>query len=125
MELTASDLLNQAALLLEQENIFKWGRGTFFRPTPEGGCAACAHGAIDYCASPLIRKRIADGMRHAQQIYRYGGDTWDGFYDNTKAADQAHLKARKVGLTYDFNDERGRTKEEVIAKLREAAALYE
>ncbi len=122
MEKTTQDILNEAADLLQAEG--RWGKGSFFAPKPNNtGCTMCAHGAIAYCGDRAIREMI-----ESNNFGRAGDAINDILYcwiNNIQAQNirQAHTNAKQVGLTYAFNDGASTTKEEVIAKLRQAAQL--
>src|ERR1700674_3237392 len=154
MEKSPATILNEAATMLEEETVFTWGQGNYFRVPDAGtapGCIVCAHGAIAYCGNPDVASRVdrfgidatsiavmldassrvfgvvagAANRNAAAAVEAYAGsvisikDYLHKHYGGTQV--QAHYLAGKVGLTFDFNDAPGRTKEEVIAKLREAA----
>jgi hypothetical protein len=126
MEKTTQDILNEAAALLEEEG--RWIKGRLFKTGPNGkGCSMCAHGAIAYCGNRAIRDLIEENkMSQANDvgnaIINGGGGIGDE-YSQRKSIYAAHQNAKKVGLTFAYNDATIRTKGEVIGKLHEAAQL--
>lgn len=118
MEKTASEILFESARYLENEG--KWGKNAFFRLAPpeesSGACAMCAHGAIAFCGNSAIKEVL--GNRDVKKAAIMVGQR------SVKSQLQiAHNCAFDVGLDYYFNDNQAKTKEDVINKLREAAAL--
>lgn len=105
---TSAQILNDAADTLERGN---WVQGTFVKVVDNQPCF-CAHGAIQYCGNKAfydaVEKKNLDAAADAAV---------------TDVQNIAHQYARGVGLSYFFNDTSDRTKEEVIAKLREAAQV--
>lgn len=125
MKKTASDILLEAASLLEEEG--RWCKGVYFYPTANG-CQMCAHGAISYCGNPFIRENIVGNLplntAQANTQANYGWSVSVSVSpDYATNLHKAHQQADKVGLTIAWNDAPERTKQEVIAKLREAAQL--
>lgn len=142
---TASDILLEAANLLEYQK--DWRQGSFFSPSEETGCAMCAHGAIMYAASPEMKDRVDKSPAVAlvgttatapSRATAVATGTETDYYENKAKQENlslpdyirkncqgewglAHYLAAKAGLTYTYNDTPGRTKQEVIDKLREAA----
>lgn len=112
MELTAKQILLEAAQLLSEEG--RWGKFKFFQYT-ENGCQMCAHGAIIYCAAPQIRKLINE----REEITTVTSAMY--FQGNNYELQKAQQMARKAGISYAYNDMDAKTKEDVIAKLLEAA----
>lgn len=119
MEKTASEILFESARYLENEG--KWGKNAFFRlaPTEESGgaCAMCAHGAIAFCGSSAIKEVIGNRDVNKAAIMMVGQRP------SKSQLQIARNCAFEVGLDYHFNDKEAKTKEDVINKLREAAAL--
>jgi hypothetical protein len=142
MEKTASQILNEAADLLEEEG--RWGKGRYFRPGDSNkGCIMCAHGAIAYCGNPRVKElaqmspfngapslvnkglTLADISPNSSIIetaQKENLTTEQYFVKHYGELAVAHYKAYQVGLSVDFNDSVRTTKEQVIAKLREAAS---
>jgi hypothetical protein len=150
MEKTASQILTEAADLLELEEKGRWGKGNYFVTNTQDSagpaCIMCAHGAIAYCGNPNVRSKVkaqkhaSAGVITAMSAGAIAAASPFGYKSRQKTADRngitleqhirntysgeiglAHYRAAKVGLTFDFNDKPGRTKQEVIDKLREAA----
>lgn len=149
MEKTAQQILTEAADYLEREGA--WGQRNYFRfkknlssSDSSPACVMCAHGAIAYCGSPAVKEQILSGKvvdfftRAASPVLacaaaltaaaeRKGFSVleyirkYPQHYGNNSELAYAHYLAAKAGLTFDFNDTLGRTKQEVIVKLREAA----
>ena len=114
MKKTPQQILTEAADLLEKEELVKWGQGRYFWPSESfssssPACVVCAHGAIAYCADLEIQSMALVDAIKADSTYI--------------EKNKAHSIAKKAGLYYGFNDFPGRTKQEVIDKLREAANL--
>lgn len=106
---TVADVLTRAADLLEE---FGWCK---FRPA-EDDCGKPTHvmasTARGFCLlGAICRAEIEYGSRKS-----YGGD-WDRF----PLGDVAHRWRPIIGVADFWNDDPGRTKAEVVAKLREAA----
>jgi hypothetical protein len=118
--LTPSDVLNRAADLLEKEEELKWGIGEFFGSPSltDERCEVCGHGAIGYAALPEVRKAVKNGL-FGKAIALFCEA--EGMPNSVLC--MAAVRARKVGLTYSFNDNIARSKEDVIAKLRQAANI--
>lgn len=127
MEKTTQDILNEAAILLDEEG--RWIKGRLFKTNPNGaGCSMCAHGAIAYCGNRAIRdlieeNKMVEADNKASAIingsHSIGGDE----FSQRQNVYAAHVNAKKVGLTFSYNDAIARTKAEVIGKLHEAAQL--
>ncbi len=117
---TASDILLEAADLLEEEG--KCGRGGFFTKTGEG-CQMCAHGAIAWCGDPEVRASIAAGKTRGLVKFYVPGEiaSEQRIRDHYGEVGLAHLKADRIGLTFNYNDNERTTKQDVIDKLRQAA----
>lgn len=98
---TVAEVLRRAADILDENG---WGQGWLI--DPDGGSCACAVGAI----------QLASGM--TPQEIRYGGLTKELAVRATR-----FFSAVLKSTVSAWNDEPGRTAEEVIAKLREAAEL--
>lgn len=134
--LTASEILDRAANLLEEEN--RWAKKTYisFRTVPTeanpAGCSMCAHGAIAYCGSlevqrAAIIKDIHIGGLIAINIPTGAGS---GIYMDPISDEirnnplmLAHYTAASVGLTFDYNDDLKTTQVDVVRKLRSAAQI--
>ena len=132
-----ADILTRAADLLEHNT--RWGQGGYYQ-FDDQGCTMDAHGAIAYCGDPKIKADVLAGITpnpHAVapvSIVRTAGRFYDDFARDKGltvleymakyyggAVGAAHYQSAKVGLDFEFNDANGRTREEIIAKLREAA----
>lgn len=138
MSKTSSDILLEAATLLEEDG--RWLQGTYFKTTYRG-CSMCAHGAIAYCGNPDVRNDIQtsfidEGALKASQsasasgsaeLYahraRVAGLTLEQWIASQFGGEVgiAHFKAAQVGLDFAYNDNYETTKQDVINKLREAA----
>lgn len=128
-----SQILSEAIDTLTK---WEWGQDSFYdfmlddKQTP----CLCAHGSIQYCGSSTVRDQIdfrirpntheAPNDRVLDVVIKYqdAKDNWKNISEN-QSLFLAHYYAWKVGCTYDFNDEPGRTKRQVIKKLREAVSL--
>ena len=146
---TASEILFEAANLLEYSK--DWIQGSFFSASEDAGCSMCAHGAIMYCASSYVKDKADKNHSRAVDAEpahvvatlvsaaASGDNRALAYYENQAKIESlsfpdyirkhyqgewslAHYMAAKVGLTYSYNDTVGRTKQEVIDKLREAAS---
>ena len=132
MEKTTQDILNEAAILLQEEG--RWTKGRLFAKNTSGddakGCSMCAHGAIAYCGDRAIRdlieeNKLGEADQKATNVMNgvirldIGGD----INVQKQSVYTAHMNAKKVGLTFSYNDAVERTKGEVVAKLHEAAQL--
>ncbi len=140
---TPAEILTEAADILERNVVNNWGQRAYFQDVTEKGCTMCAHGAIAYAGIPLVREKLfqvkpagtntgaewaaarAAGVRAAEaEAARTAAANYKApSYITEKTTHMAHFYAMKSGLTFDYNDAKERTKEEVISKLREAAAL--
>ncbi len=109
VEKTASDILLEAADLLEEENC--WGQGNFFNASQNHGCTMCAHGAIAYCSNPVIKEAVKCG------------NITSAYANLGVLCEPAHVRAFGAGLTFAYNDSNLTTKQDVIDKLREAARI--
>jgi len=120
---TASQILNEAADLLEEEG--RWDQRYLFKIT-EKGCSMCAHGAIAYCGNPKVKEFILNKDRFKtvdEAMLVLGGDTIEEWRSQGGEVGVAHYFAAKNGLTFAFNDHPATTKQDVIHKLREIAKL--
>lgn len=137
MDKTSTEILLEAAALLEAEG--KWHRGGYFYRNNKG-CSMCAHGAIAYCGNPDLQSKIDSTSYFALPTKNYEaldkGVSLGSVAEKTNSpsvseaiASQygqvavAHYRARKAGLSFEFNDRTTTTKQQVIDKLREAAQL--
>lgn len=154
MQKTSSEILQEAATLLEEEG--RWIKASWLRKALNGkkGCSMCAHGAIAYCADRDLRNSLEEeGMTDAaiskaaaiastgpfawaQDANTYATSASKSSYNEemqaatlAKIADNnrgwAHYAAMRNGLTVGFNDAPSTTKEQVIEKLRSAAKIAE
>lgn len=117
MEKTASDILLEAATLLEEDN--RWHKG-YYQIT-ENGCAMCAHTAIAYCGNPIVREKLSKPS--PTMVIPMVDRGYQSSSQTDQPVELAHQRAKQVGLTYDYNDDLKTTKQDVINKLREAAQL--
>lgn len=99
-EVTTADVLERAADLLEE---FGWCQ-QHYALTEEGEISLPDQGdAVQFCAAGAAMRSMFD----------FGLENWTGGHGLVKAA--------FGGEASRWNDEPGRTKEEVVARLREAA----
>ena len=125
-KLTASEILDQAAILLEEED--GWARNAYIEYTSKG-CAMCAHGAIAYCGNPEVKRLVLDRSLSAATAA-------SAFACGTKVSENdlreeirnhplhlAHFTAAQVGLTFNYNDDPNTTQADVVRKLRSAAQI--
>ncbi len=141
-EKTAATILRDTADLLESDPNFKWGQGSYHRYL-KASCKLCAHGAIAYCGDEDFKQKIDQRLRAVFGIslrreaffavlsHNASGSysAWLEKHPEYKPYDsqrmRAHFYATEAGLTTGFNDGLGRTKGEVIVKLRKAAEFAE
>lgn len=117
---TYQEILLEAADLLEKEEQFSWTQnGCYFSfDRQSGNCSMCAHGAIAYCGELLWVKGLVDN-----KILDVGNILTVNPNKNGTPTQVAHYKAISVGLTFDYNDSHKTSKQDVVAKLREAATI--
>lgn len=138
MEKTASDILLEAATLLEEEG--RWIQGQYVNLNKDN-CAFCAHGAIAYCGNQKVRQLLAatlnrtwcDGVveeirttaaaRHRSNRLSPEGLSPEDDVRNRFGGEVglAHYRAAQVGLSADYNDRRTTSIQDVIHMLRLAA----
>lgn len=134
---TPAQILNEAADNLEKGT---WYQRTFIKFIDQKPCF-CAHGSIQYCGNKNFYDAVEKdkipslvavaavaaagptAMAEAVEPIEYWDKHYAEAYPQYRNLFLAHLYAWKAGLSYYFNDQTGRTKEEVIIKLREAAQL--
>jgi hypothetical protein len=102
---TKADVLHRAADLLEE---FGWCRSVSARTATGEGTSVCAQDAVQFCMLGAVHRAALDlGLDWPRPK---GWKDWPPY----KARDY-------LGLGWTFNDDPGRTKAEVVAKLREEA----
>ena len=112
------DLLRAAADVLER---YGWGQGRIMKAGLTGQPIFCLAGAISYAA-------MQDRMPHAQFsedsfiLHIRNGDKKHEINEALQAvSSNLYLYGKDTLTAWKWNDATGRTKEEVIAKLREVA----
>lgn len=139
--LLPSEILRAAAETLRKG---EWGQKNYVKYLgSEKTPCFCLHGSIQYCGNPKFRslvevKALAAAVAAAAGRGREAAalesattakQEWKKYYSedhpNSFNLFLAHFYTWKVGGSFDFNDYPGRTKEEVISKLLEAALLAE
>ena len=137
---TGATILSEAATNLENGN---WTQGAFLGFLDNSGKKEpcfCAHGSIGYCGNDPFKvrdkidrgKQVIIGMDLPPTMVSNNSERFKSrqksFQTDPQLQPYYHLWlaqsfAWTVGCTYAWNDTPGRTKIEVIAKLREAALL--
>ena len=104
-DLTVAEVLERAADILNSKGA--WAQGRYAVADTGKGCASLDERAVRWCAIGAMGKASGEGV---------GGEF------STQAREFANMVAFG-GSIANFNDAPERTQEEVVAKLREAAAL--